>query len=181
MVKMMVHNRSKLPELLRTLFGVSNVGAEVGVANGNYASQLLAQPVVFKELYLIDPWTPKLWFKSGATEEEMDSTYLSVLGMANRVEGARVIRSLSEPVSRTFADGYFTFIYIDAAHDYANVKRDLGAWYNKVRAGGVLAGHDIHMPEVERAVKELCDEFKQEYNRVEFEGDPSWFMIKTAA
>jgi hypothetical protein len=47
------------------------------------------------------------------------------------------------------------FVFIDAAHDYESVKRDIQAWLPKVKPGGILAGHDIQHEEVQRAVKEL--------------------------
>jgi FkbM family methyltransferase len=34
------------------------------------------------------------------------------------------------------------FVYIDARHDYDSVMEDLEAWFEKVRPGGVIAGHD---------------------------------------
>jgi len=45
-------------------------------------------------------------------------------------------------------------VFIDAAHDYENVVADIGAWWPKVRPGGVLAGHDYQhkFPSVMRAV-----------------------------
>jgi len=48
--------------------------------------------------------------------------------------------------------------FIDGAHDYESVKRDVAAWRSKVRTGGILAGHDIHAPDVVRAVKEALPE-----------------------
>ncbi len=43
----------------------------------------------------------------------------------------------------------------DAAHEYDGVKRDILAWKSKVKAGGVLAGHDAQHPPVMKAVEEL--------------------------
>ncbi len=34
------------------------------------------------------------------------------------------------------------FVFLDAAHDYANVAADLAAWWPRIKPGGVLAGHD---------------------------------------
>jgi hypothetical protein len=48
-----------------------------------------------------------------------------------------------------------TFAYIDAAHDYESVKRDIAAWMPKIKSGGILAGHDAQSPGVQKAVKEL--------------------------
>ena len=34
------------------------------------------------------------------------------------------------------------FIYLDGAHDYENVKKELRPYWDRVRPGGILAGHD---------------------------------------
>jgi predicted O-methyltransferase YrrM len=53
-----------------------------------------------------------------------------------------------------FPDGSVDFVFIDAAHDYHNVRTDLQTWWPKVRPGGLLAGHDYteNHPEVLQAV-----------------------------
>ena len=44
-------------------------------------------------------------------------------------------------------------MFIDAAHDKFNVSRDIMSWLPKITDGGILAGHDINMPSVLKAVK----------------------------
>jgi hypothetical protein len=51
-------------------------------------------------------------------------------------------------------DGSLVFCYVDAAHDYESVKRDLAAWEPKLRRDGIMAGHDAQHEPVIRAVKE---------------------------
>lgn len=38
--------------------------------------------------------------------------------------------------------GLYDFIYLDGAHDYVNVKKEMFAYWQRVAPGGVLAGHD---------------------------------------
>lgn len=56
------------------------------------------------------------------------------------------------------ADASLAFCYIDAAHDYDSVRKDIEAWTPKVMRGGVLAGHDADWHEVKRAVLERFPE-----------------------
>jgi hypothetical protein len=54
------------------------------------------------------------------------------------------------------------FVYIDARHDYESVKEDLHAWFDKVRPGGILAGHDYAdgiLVQGDFGVKTAVDEF----------------------
>lgn len=49
-------------------------------------------------------------------------------------------------------------IWIDALHDYDSVKKDLIAWYPKVKKGGMLGGHDFNYDfgGVPKAVHDFC-------------------------
>lgn len=46
-------------------------------------------------------------------------------------------------------------VYIDASHEYADVRRDLFDYWSFVSPGGVLFGDDYDNPEVRRAVDEM--------------------------
>jgi hypothetical protein len=52
------------------------------------------------------------------------------------------IRKPSIEASTLYEDNSLDFVFLDAAHDYVNVKNDIDSWYPKVKSGGVLAGHD---------------------------------------
>ncbi len=65
-----------------------------------------------------------------------------------------------------FDDESLAFVYIDAAHDYDNVKADILAWMPKVKKGGILAGHDYNHPPVRKAVDEVLGEVIQHEGNV---------------
>src|SRR5205823_2061452 len=67
------------------------------------------------------------------------------------------VQMSSTQAAQTFPDNFFDFIFLDAAHDYASVQEDLRAWWPKLKAGGLFAGHDYSpvWPGVWRAVSEF--------------------------
>lgn len=56
-----------------------------------------------------------------------------------------------------FADESIDLVFIDATHYYEPVKRDIRAWWPKLKPGGVLLGHDFRpgFGGLVRAVREL--------------------------
>jgi predicted O-methyltransferase YrrM len=56
-----------------------------------------------------------------------------------------------------FEDGSVQYVFIDASHRYENVKRDLAAWWPKVKVGSYMTGHDwLSGEEVRQAVIEFA-------------------------
>lgn len=76
-------------------------------------------------------------------------------GVADMIE---IIEGDSAESAAKVPDASLAFAYLDAAHDYDSVRKDLAAWIPKVRPGGMLAGHDAQHEPVMRAVKEACPE-----------------------
>jgi len=71
----------------------------------------------------------------------------------------QVIRARSVDAAARVPDGSLDFVFIDADHSYEGCAADIRAWLPKVRAGGILCGHDYRnthcpFPGVERAVEE---------------------------
>ena len=64
-----------------------------------------------------------------------------------------------------FKDESLDFVFIDASHEYEDVRDDILAWYPKVKPGGIIAGHDYYheehdwFPGVKQAVNELLPGF----------------------
>jgi predicted O-methyltransferase YrrM len=59
--------------------------------------------------------------------------------------------------ARQFGDQSFDFVFLDTIHLYEQTKRELEAWWPKVKTGGVFAGHDhtAEFPGVEKACREF--------------------------
>lgn len=135
--------------------------AEVGVAQGDFSRQIIDR-MCPAQLYLIDAW------------QEADGRY----GHARRqVETELRAEIASGQVAlrpgwswdelEKLADASLDWVYIDAAHDYDSVRRDLAAANGKVRAGGWICGHDytlwsskgINRWGVVEAVNEFCRQY----------------------
>jgi predicted O-methyltransferase YrrM len=152
-------NRAALAEFAATLDGV-RLMVEVGSWIGE--SACIFAPHVGK-LVCIDPW-PDYRGQSG------DDVYFAWTEATIKLENVRHHRLSSVKAARLFNDGGLDAVYIDALHDYESVKSDILAWRPKLRAGGILAGHDYgpHAPGVVRAVNELIGKPSRVY------GDTTW-------
>ncbi len=66
------------------------------------------------------------------------------------------VKSISWEAATMYEDESLDFIFIDAAHDYNSVKKDILAWFPKLKKGGIIAGHDYT---THAGVKRAVDEF----------------------
>ena len=75
-------------------------------------------------------------------------------------EKINILKMTSVEASKLFLP-VFDFIFIDAAHDYESVKKDIEVWLPKLKPDGILAGHDYceKFPGVMKAVQEAGFEF----------------------
>ncbi len=53
-----------------------------------------------------------------------------------------MVQASTLDAAQRYRDGQFDWLYLDATHTYAEARRDLEAWYPKVRVGGLISGHD---------------------------------------
>jgi|APGre2960657404_1045060.scaffolds.fasta_scaffold01555_8 predicted O-methyltransferase YrrM len=69
------------------------------------------------------------------------------------------IRMLSLDACNLYADNSLDFVYIDASHEYEDIKNDILNWLPKVKNNGILAGHDFSWDDVSKAVKEVLPHY----------------------
>ena len=67
----------------------------------------------------------------------------------------RALEGRSHAVADSIPDCSADLIFIDADHRYEAVRQDIIKFTPKLRPGGILCGHDIDYPGVNRAVNEL--------------------------
>lgn len=85
--------------------------------------------------------------------EEVDGLYKHYLSNIEPVK--HIINSIRLPsldALKLYDDNSLDCVFIDAAHDYDSVQKDIQGWLPKIRSGGVLAGHDWDSDAVRRAV-----------------------------
>ncbi len=131
-------------------------GAEIGVKEGRFCAHLLGR---FPSLVMlaVDPWEDQ----PGAAEDYIGWRWGEIYRQyrtAVQPFAERVLeyRCYSLEAAKQVTDGSLDFVFIDAQHDYDSVRADIAAWRGKVRAGGLLCGHDYvpKFPGVIRAVDE---------------------------
>jgi hypothetical protein len=173
-------SRLELVSLLKEL-KLPLIVAEVGVAEGRFSLDFLKAGV--EKLYLIDAWEALNQKGDGGFGKEWhDDNYN---GMLSRIDPFKrkvnILRGLSYEMSEEIKDNELSMVYIDADHSYDGVKRDLNAFYSKVKSGGIIAGHDYTNSDygVFQAVAEFCKE--KNYTPIlipENGNDSSFYFIK---
>lgn len=175
-------------------------GIEIGVRRGGNLKTLSNNREFSKgKLIGMDCWQEVVerptFNDQNFPQNALDNQYESVKKMFSPYSWVEIVRDFSVEGSSRFEDGYFDFIYIDAAHDYTSVKEDVEAWWPKLKEGGVYSGHD-YFPDrrvwrkeevgVYKAVNEFAAAQGTEVHhttKTELEGGPghacnSFFIVK---
>jgi hypothetical protein len=144
-------------ELMRFIFGIQRENGiknpnivEIGVALGDFSRFLIeeAQPNTFAAVDLFDlHQTETIWgmstkdlFKGGSQIDFYKSK------IASFYEGDLVIeQGFSAEATLRLQDNFYDIVYIDAGHDYENVKKDALAGLQKIRRGGFMIFNDYTM------------------------------------
>jgi len=171
-------------------------GVEVGVAKGEFSEYLLKNSNL-DILYSIDAWSSDLEkMKAYRTsvivayvDEYYEQTKKRLSPFGNR---SVIIKDLSENAVKQFEKESLDFIYLDASHLFSGFAIDLINWWEKLKWGGLYAGHDFVRKstyQISYAVNGFCSEHKQFYylttsdigskrGTIEIP-NPSWWLIKT--
>jgi hypothetical protein len=158
----MITYRSELHKII----DLSLPAAEIGVAEGLFSRDILTWGVV--KLYMVDLWAhqPDVTGDGNSSQEWHEINYENAMRLVYPFgEKAVVLRGMSAEMASKVPDESLGFLYLDAAHDYDNVLKDLQHWVPKVVRGGVIAGHDYLNPAY--GVKEAVMEFTKNKFKVQ--------------
>lgn len=157
------------------------VVAELGVDFGGFSEKILkiSKPA---KLHLIDVWQSNRYPQK--LFHEVSQKFSEELNTGQVV----INRGYSTVVGSEFEDEYFDWIYIDTAHSYKVTKAELEMYMPKMKNGGIIAGHDFIIGEIDvpwkygviEAVYEFCKTYHWEiiYLTMEREIPPSFAIRK---
>jgi glycosyltransferase involved in cell wall biosynthesis len=132
--------------------GMSSAFLAVEIANSNKDI----------DFYCVDTWGGSVEHEQyGIDTSSLYDTFLD--NMSPLQKYYKAIRAQSLQAVKQFEDKSLDFIFIDASHEYEDVREDIIAWIPKLKEGGVIAGHDYindDFPGVKKAVHEVLSNIK---------------------
>lgn len=136
--------------------------AEIGVYKGENALSMIKSVDNIKDLYLIDTYAHlDKWFTDNVgqvfPDKDMADMFMESVKEKFLPYGDKVhfVRKDSCLAANDFPNESFDYVYIDGGHDYEIVKKDIEAWYPKIKPYGVLGGHDVSYLGVSKAITEF--------------------------
>ena len=157
------------PDLYKSMvekFPSGSKFVEVGSWKGKSSSYMcveIANSQKDIEFFCVDHFLGSVEHKGYEDLPQLYETFISNMKPVEKYY--KVLKMTSTEAADTFEDASLDFVFIDAGHEYENVKSDIQAWLPKVKTGGVLAGHDISSSPVNEAVNEVLSEIKIGENR----------------
>lgn len=149
--------------------------AEIGVAWGENAERLLSKLDV-EEMYLIDPYEAYAEYDSDRSNiEEMRFAKKEAHQRLDSHANINWIEKFSDEAV-TEIDRELDYVYIDGNHDYRFVKNDMENYYPLLKAGGILAGHDMDWSGVSQAFVEFAVENDLQPHLERYH--PDWYFVK---
>jgi predicted O-methyltransferase YrrM len=133
-------------------------GVEIGTADGRCTEAVLA---ACPKLHLttVDVWEPQPghagpedWTDWPHRDHEQRARFR----LARFADRCTIIKGYSKKASERFEVGSLDFVFLDGDHGEYGVRADIVAWIPKIKAGGMLLGHDAAWSGVRAAIDDLC-------------------------
>jgi predicted O-methyltransferase YrrM len=150
--------------------GAKNKAVEIGAYSGE-GTMILAN--YFDEVLAVDPWLNGYDINDRASQQTpMKFVFAKFLENTKDLGNVNYDQNKSLDALEAVKDGSLDLVYVDGDHRYEAVLADFKGWLPKLRAGGVMAGHDWSFKDVQKALAEVFVGKES----VLFQGD-SWALI----
>ena len=140
-------SREELPEFFKEM-GFS-LGAEIGVFQGENLEKYCQSGLT---MYGIDSWKS---YDDYRTYRDLEDLYEVTKKRLAPYPNCTLVRKKSMDALEDIPKRSLDFVYIDGNHKYGYVAMDLMKWSDKVRKGGVIAGHDYYDINHSRQVRQV--------------------------
>jgi hypothetical protein len=186
-----MHNiecRSDVPLFLKENALNRNI-CEVGVRFAyNFEQLLAAQPLLAVAIdHYMDTGIASEQ-DTGMDQKRLEGIHGEVFKRFLYAPNVRIFRGRSEVAARLFPLRFFDYVYIDADHSFKGTLEDVCLWWEYVRQGGILAGHDYINTDsrngvefgVIKAIQKFMKDRKMDssYLHNTEHGYRSWFLYK---
>lgn len=148
------------------------VGAEIGVEQGKFSQTLLSHNPGLK-LYCVDAWARYSRYRDHVNQDKLNEFYRITEERLKEFD-AILVRAYSADAAKQFKKDSLDFVYIDANHSLPFVIQDIFLWSDKVRPGGIVAGHDYiryHQSNIQCHVVEAVHAWVKSYRIA------PWFVL----
>jgi len=127
---------------IRTCNTIIEIGSFKGESSSLILKHIHGNPI----LYCVDPWNDMpdnsdilQGINFSNIEKIFDETLISF-------NNFKKIKSTSDEFIQSNTINSVDLVYIDGLHTYDQVKRDIENYLPLIKSGGILAGHDYHIP-----------------------------------
>lgn len=140
-------NRDRFARFLNSK-GLRRNAVEIGTHRGYFARNILDYWEGLT-LYCVDPYSSGYDSGDPASYGDREKDYQEAcFVLTHHISEKRcfILRNTSEQASSKFGSNTLDFVYIDGCHRRDSVTFDIKVWWEKVKPGGILAGHDFICP-----------------------------------
>jgi hypothetical protein len=156
------------------------VGAEIGVAYGSHSVAMIQAGV--EKLFAVDPYQHDVNGTDGYNlpdgklfgQEEYEQLYLHALHKIRATGNPFDLIRMPSAEAWSLVRVPLDFVFIDAKHTYEALFHDIFVWKERVRKGGIIAGHDYDHPSYPGIKKAVNEHFK----KVHVEDGNVWWTTK---
>jgi hypothetical protein len=166
-----------LVNVLKKHFSTNIIGCEIGVCLGVTSEYLLSEIKNLTKLYCVDnyptytDWTGVIMndVKQNAMKEH---AFNRLKKFNERVE---FVYESSVDFSKKNPEKTLDFIFIDGDHSYDGAFRDFQNYFPLIKDGGIFAGHDFTLKDVNLALRNFLGKRINEVIPLE---NNAWYLIK---